>query len=131
MNKYHLLNLICFILGIVFFALGVLYGDVETGFIVVFPFLSGTGIFAFLGFIFIFIAIILFIFGFVKSVESTYLQYEEDEYSPRKKTIIKGGGVVLVGPIPIVFGSNWKIALILMLVAIIIILVSFFLFFKS
>ena len=47
MNKYHLLTLVCFILGIVFFALGVLYGDVETGFIVVFPFLSGTGIFAF------------------------------------------------------------------------------------
>ena len=54
---------------------------------------------------------------------------EEEGYGevyPKKKVSVKGGGVVFVGPIPIVFGSNWKIALVLMLIALGIILVMVF-----
>ena len=106
--------------------MGVFSGDVETGFVVVFPFIAGSGIYAFLGFIFVFIAILLFMFGFTSTVESNDFQADYDEYQPSRKTSIKGGGVVLIGPIPIVFGSNWKIAVILMILAIIIIIVTFF-----
>jgi len=128
MNKFHFLSLLCFIVGIIFFGLGYLSGDVETGVFVVFPFLSGSGIYAFLGFIFIFMAILFFMFGFTTYSESDEFQRKYDKYQPRKKTSIKGGGVVLIGPIPIVFGSNWKIAIVLMIIAIIVILLSFFLF---
>ena len=128
MNKYHILSLICFILGIVFFIMGFLSGDVETGIIVIFPFLSGSGIYPFLGFIFIFIAILLFIFGLASRAVSEDFDYEIRESSQQKKTSIKGGGVVLIGPIPIIFGSNWKIALVMMIVAIILIIVAFFAF---
>lgn len=128
MNKLHVLSLICLIAGIVFFVLGFLSGDVETGIFVIFPFLAGSGIYAFMGFIFIFIAILLFMFGFVTPIRPDEFQVEHDEYQPRKKTSIKGGGVVLIGPIPIVFGSNWKIAIVLMIVAIILIVVAFFAF---
>ena len=126
MNKYHFLSLICFIAGIICFAMGVSSGDVETGIVVVFPFLAGSGLFAFLGFILFFVAIILFIFGFTRNVEYQKL-IDEDDQPVQKKTSVKGGGVVLIGPIPIVFGSNWKIAAILMVLAIvIIIIISFF-----
>ena len=128
MNKYHILSLICFILGIVFFIIGFLSGDVETGIIVIFPFLSGSGIYPFLGFIFIFIAILLFIFGLASRTVSEDFGYESGEPSQQKKTSIKGGGVVLIGPIPVVFGSNWKIALVMMIVAIILIIIAFFAF---
>ena len=37
-------------------------------------------------------------------------------------TIIKGGGVILIGPIPIIFGSDYKYAVIAMLLAIILII---------
>jgi len=122
MNKYHVFSLICFIAGIICFALGIYSGDVSAGFVVIIPFVAGSGIFAFLGFIFVFAAIILFMYGFAANSE-----FQEIDGAPfKKKTSVKGGGVVLVGPIPIVFGSNWKIAVVLMILALIIILVSFF-----
>jgi len=128
MNKYHLFSLICFIIGIVIFAFGVFSGEVETGFIFVFPFIAGSGIYAFLGFIFIFITILFFMYSFISTVESNEFQADYDHYPSPKKTSIKGGGVVLIGPIPIVFGSNWKIAAILMILSVCIIIIGFFVF---
>lgn len=128
MNKYHLFSLICLIIGIVFFAVGVFSGDVETGFVVVFPFIAGSGIYALLGFVFVFVAILLFMFGFTSTVESNDFKVDYDGYQSSRKTSIKGGGVVLIGPIPIVFGSNWKIAVILMILSICIIIIGFFAF---
>lgn len=128
MNKFHFLSLFCLIAGIIFFGLGFLSGDVETGVFVVFPFLAGSGIYALLGFIFIFIAFLFFMFGFNTYFESDEFPTDYDEYQSRKKTSVKGGVVVLIGPIPIVIGSNWKIAIVLMIVAIIVILVAFFSF---
>lgn len=124
MNKMKILSLICFFIGIVFFALGFLRGDVEGGIVVIFPFIAGTGFYALLGFIFFMLAFFLFIYSFKTDIKS--FDELDDEKIPEKKTSIKGGGVVLIGPVPIVFGSNWKIALILMVTAIIIILLSFY-----
>jgi uncharacterized protein (TIGR00304 family) len=126
MNKYHILSFVCFILGFAFFAIGFLTGEAEGGIIIVFPFIAGSGLYPLIGFIFIFVAILLFMFGFtthfVRSDET------QDDYQPSKKTSVKGGGVVLIGPIPIVFGSNWKIAILLMLLVIILIILSIFTF---
>ena len=124
MNRYRLLSIICLIAAVVVFALGVWSGEVEVGVIVIFPYLIGSGFIAFLGFIFLFLAIITFMFSFISQIE--HIDYSEGEkFSPRESKI-KGGGVVLIGPIPIVFGSNWKIAVVLMILAIIIIVISFF-----
>jgi uncharacterized protein (TIGR00304 family) len=131
MNRYHLLSILFFVLGIVFFALGVLNGEIEIGIALIFPFLIGSGLYAFLGFVLVFIAIMLFMFGFanISGVGSNDLNVEgDDEYQPQKKTSVKGGGVILIGPIPIVFGSNWKIAVIMMILAIISAFTIFFVF---
>ncbi|MEM3522905.1 MAG: DUF131 domain-containing protein [Candidatus Bathyarchaeia archaeon] len=70
-----------------------------------------------MGFMFCFLAIILLI---IKSKDS--------------KASIKGGGAILIGPIPIVFGTNkemLKIAIILAIVIIVVFaLMSFQAFFK-
>jgi uncharacterized protein (TIGR00304 family) len=126
MNKYHFLSLFCFTFGIIFFILGFLQGDIQTGIFVIFPFVAGTGIYAFMGFIFIFFAMLLFISGFKNRIDSDEIKLDQENYQTTKKTSIKGGGVVLIGPIPIVFGSNWKIAVFLMILAIILILVVYF-----
>ena len=128
MNKYHFLSFVCFIIGIAFFVLGFLQGDIQTGIFVVFPFIAGTGVYAFAGFIFIFIAVLLFIFGFSTRIEPNDLKIDQENSQPTKNTFVKGGGVVLIGPIPIIFGSNWKIAVFLMILAIVLILVAFFTF---
>jgi uncharacterized protein (TIGR00304 family) len=125
MNKYHVLSLICLIVGMVFFAQGILSGEIETGIAVVFPFIVGSGIYAMLGFIFVFLAILLFIVGFTQMAGGTSdFRVEDDDLAPQKKSSVKGGGVILIGPIPIVFGSNWKIAVILMIVAILLIITA-------
>jgi uncharacterized protein (TIGR00304 family) len=116
MNKYHFFSLIFFIIAIFLFFLGMFSGDVQTGFFVVFPFIAGSGTYAFLGMIFLLVSILLFVFG---------IRYEKDKTINREKTSVKGGGVVLIGPLPLVFGSNWRIALVLMIVAIILIIVTF------
>ena len=128
MNRYYILSLVCFILGIIFFAVGFFTGEAEGGVFIIFPFIAGSGVFPLLGFIFIFIAILLLMFGFTRNIVPFESDLESDDFPPKKKTTVKGGGVVLIGPIPIVFGSSWKIAVILMVVAIVLILVAFFTF---
>lgn len=126
MNKFSKASIFCLILGIVFFAVGVFTGEVEIGIFLVFPFIKGSGIYALLGFIFIFIAVLLLMFGFSRTtLTSERLPFKEEKYDVDKKTSVKGGGVVLVGPIPIIFGSSWKIAVFMMILAIIIIIAVF------
>ena len=128
MNKFQILSLFCFILGFIFFSLGFLQGDVEAGVLIVFPIIGGSSICAFLGVISFFMAIILFMFGFISSLKSEELDYDYEERPPEKKASVKGGGVVLIGPIPIVFGSNWKISFVMLIIAIILVIVLFFVF---
>lgn len=45
------------------------------------------------------------------------------------ETRVEGGGVVVIGPIPIVFASNTRIAIVLMILAIILIVLSYLLFY--
>lgn len=129
MNKFQILSFICFLLGISFFVLGFLYGDVDAGIFIIFPYISGSGIYSLLGFLFIFISILVFFFGFLGNFQQQDIETGNKILEPSKKTSIKGGGVVLIGPIPIVFGSNWKITVLLMVLTIIIILISFFYFY--
>lgn len=126
MNRHHLLSLVFFISGIVFFSLGILTKEMEIGVVLIFPFMVGSGIYALLGFISIFIAIILFMIGFSSNFSSDDLNVrKKDINQTNKKTSVKGGGVILIGPIPIVFGTNWKITLMLMVLATIVVAVFF------
>ncbi|MDH7516763.1 MAG: DUF131 domain-containing protein [Candidatus Thermoplasmatota archaeon] len=124
MNKYSVLSFMCFIVGIAFFVIGFLTGEIQGGILVVFPFIVGSGLYALAGFIMISIAILLFIFGFTRNIQTEENYYDLGE--PAKKSSVKGGGVVLIWPIPIVFGSNWKIAILLMILSIILIVTMFF-----
>ncbi len=128
MNKYRFFSFIFLIGALIFFVIGFLQEDIEGGIFIIFPFIFGSGIFALIGIIFIFIAIILFSFGFVSEAQPFEKYPYEKEVPSEQKKSIKGGGVVLIGPIPIVFGSSWKIAVVLMILAIIIIIVSLFVF---
>lgn len=44
------------------------------------------------------------------------------------KKSVKGGGIVLVGSIPIIFGSNWKIAVLMIILTLVLIFVSLLIF---
>lgn len=68
------------------------------------------------GFLLIFLGILLVILGaFVTGVKG-------------KDAEVRGGGVVLIGPFPIIFGSDPQAAKTVILLAILLILVAFFFF---
>ena len=46
MNSYRQLSILFFIFGIIFFALGILKGEIEIGIFLIFPFLVGSGMYA-------------------------------------------------------------------------------------
>lgn len=54
---------------------------------------------------------------------------EEEERRKKTKTKVGGGGVVLIGPIPIIFGSDKKFLIIAVVLAIILMIISFVLFY--
>ncbi|ADL19142.1 hypothetical protein ASAC_0736 [Acidilobus saccharovorans 345-15] len=50
--------------------------------------------------------------------------YEAYRQSSQAKGQVQAGGVVMIGPIPIVFGTSWKMAIIAMVLAIVLIVIS-------
>jgi uncharacterized protein (TIGR00304 family) len=68
--------------------------------------------------------------GFLVVLLATFASREPSEEGERR-TEVKGGGVILIGPIPIVFGSDAKwagIAMALAIVLIVIVVLSWVLF---
>lgn len=120
MNHYHLLSILIFIAGIFLIILGVLTEEVQGGLFLVFPFVIGSGIYTTLGILLIIASFFLFMFNI-----STNPIDQETQYTTKKtNSKIQGGGIILLGPIPIIIGSNWKITLLLITIAIIFILMA-------
>ena len=54
--------------------------------------------------------------------------YREEEFEDRERRKVEAGGVVLIGPIPIVFGSS-RMAVLALILTIVLMLMVFFLFY--
>ena len=54
--------------------------------------------------------------------------YREEEFEDREGRKVEAGGVVLIGPIPIVFGSS-RMAVLALILTIVLMLMVFFLFY--
>jgi len=106
-----------FIAGIAFIFASFLIGEARAGLFIIFPFIYGTGIFMFIGIILILIAMLVFAFSF----PSEFIH--EGEYEIKEKK----GGIILIGPIPIIITGDRKLALLLVIISII--FISFFLAF--
>lgn len=129
MNKYHVISWVFFLVGLVLLSLGFIQGELQTGIVLIFPFIAGTGIYGFFGVISFFLAFIFFMLALNPRTNIDQTMGEEHRYYdggyPKNKRF-KGGGVVFIGPIPIVFGSSWKVALLLMILAVIFIVIYVF-----
>lgn len=112
---------VLFIFGIICIIAGITMGEGKAGIFIIFPFIYGEGILMFIGIILIFLSLFLFIFLTPHVISKEYSKHAGYEMQTKRHT----GGLILIGPIPIVVSSNWKIALILLAIALIIILVFF------
>lgn len=73
------------------------------------------------GILLIILGFFLITFGMMRSARESE---ERDTGQETGKKRVKGGGVILIGPIPIVFGTDKKYALILMILAIVLMLLA-------
>ena len=146
MNKYHVFAILMIIVGIIVIGYSVSLGETEVIWFLIFPIIIGHGMYSFLGTILIILAIFVGIYGFIQ--EGEWVLAGEDDYDeyfgsrkrpdhgqrsrprtgqgqpPQPQSKIRGGGVVLIGPIPIIFGSDKKRAIILSVLAIIIMIIA-------
>ncbi len=135
MNRYLGLAIVLVICGIVLLGYSVASGEGTAGVVIFIPVFYGSGLFAFLGVLCIMMGLILGFFGIAKGLGETR-EFEDfrDQQSPRPagprtQKSIKGGGVVLIGPIPVIFGSDAKTAIVLVVLAIILIIAVALLFY--
>ncbi len=80
------------------------------------------------------IAYFLFFFWFQRGMRESEVQMKiepERVMEPERGTKVKGGGVVMIGPIPIIFGSDVKYASLAIVLAIILMLLVLMLMFSS
>jgi uncharacterized membrane protein len=139
MNKLKLAALALIALGVAVLAIGAASGDGELIILLFIPVYRGTGPYALGGGLLIFLGIIVgLIYFFKRYAPAPYEGAPGKSQSPsggqgpagagRPKT----GGVVFLGPIPIVWGSDAKTTLYTIIIGIIVIttvLVSIFLYF--
>lgn len=122
MNRYRFVGFIVFIIGVVCLNHAFLQGELEVGIALFIPFIIGSGLYSFVGMLCIFCSFVLFMISWSKV--SFVDQYSNGTDS--KKSKVESGGLILIGPFPIVFGSNKNIAFVLLGVAIILFLLLWF-----
>ncbi len=149
MNWYRLAGFVLLVLGAGLIGYSVMAGEGNVGIFVIFPYYMGTGIIGLISILAIMAGIFLLFFSFVpvdidegrwENMEERGEQplprpgrYQDKKEMTRERggrNKVRGGGVILIGPIPIVWGSDsesvkWVVVatIILMVIA-----VLFFLF---
>jgi uncharacterized protein (TIGR00304 family) len=136
-----------FISGILMLVFSVMRGEGSAGFALFVPFFYGTGPFASLGVLLIFLGIVALFASFVRGAMNAMPDEEGEEDreragtadpakgAPRKdeeaaapqdkdRPDVRGGAVIMIGPIPIVFGSDRAAARNLMILALVIMFVA-------
>ena len=126
MSMLRRLSFMLFVAGIICFVLGVLNGEAEVGFVLIFPFIIGSGILSLLGMMFLFFGVLLYMSGLYHHNLCGYPIVGNEVSHESSKPKLRGGGVVLIGPIPIIFGTSWKMTIVALEITIIV-LVSFYL----
>jgi uncharacterized protein (TIGR00304 family) len=61
---------------------------------------------------------------------SVLLSPSKDEGSGKDKSQIRAGGVVMIGPIPIIFGTDKDSVILVVILAIILMVISYLLFYR-
>lgn len=131
--KKIVVPVILFISGFGLLVYDVIQGKGSGGFFIIFPFIIGYGLFSFIGTLMMMLSVLIFFF-----LPFCYVKYqpelERPEHAPEapaseakideaKKEF---GGVVFIGPVPIVFGSSRKMVYFMIVLGLIMALILVF-----
>ncbi len=92
-----------FLTGILLVLLSVFRGEADVALILFIPVISGGGLFISIGILLIFLSFFLF---FIIPFFGTYRRSEKKETTYQIEEKTKTGGVIFIGPIPIIFGES-------------------------
>ena len=124
---------IVFITGLIMIIVGAAQGSASGGIFFVVPFVVVSGPLAGVGVLLIFLSFVLFQFGLfergVEGITGTEIIGEQTGFIPERavepepvKRSIRGGGIIFIGPIPIVFGDSGSMRYLLPIAILILIL---------
>jgi uncharacterized protein (TIGR00304 family) len=111
-----LASIALFLGGLALIVFGALRGEGSVGIFFIFPYVVGSGLFMLLGILLVFSSFFIQFLSLLKRTEI------EAEGEPRRVKKVEGGALIFIGPVPIVVGSNRRIALILLAIAVAILL---------
>lgn len=122
MDRLKALALAMFFSGLALFIIGVMSGDTKIYLAVIIPIIQTSNVLSIVGLLLMFGAFFLWMVGaFTRPVRGG-----TGAMAPKTKA----GGVILIGPIPILFSNDKNLAIILLVLSIVVIvLVSFFMVF--
>lgn len=115
-------SIILFASGMTALIMAALSGEVDFGLVLVFPVIWGTGILSAVGIFMIFAGIFLFYISFFFLIPPPVPEYGAHIDDITQESRSHAGGVILIGPIPIVFGSDWKTVRMVIILAIVLVL---------
>lgn len=124
----RLAALLTIIAGIIVSIVSIAQGQMRVVLFIIFPIFIAEGLLPAVGIGLLLIGItamfLSFFMSFRPSDERPYIEArppDEIETKERHKPEVKGGGVVLIGPVPIIFGSDWRMAITAAVLAILLI----------
>lgn len=117
--KLSHLSIILLILGFAVMIIGIITGESKAGIFLIFPYVVTSSPITILGIILIFLGFIILFLVPALTLEDTRI---EESYIDRDRKV-EYGGVILIGPFPIAFGSSKKLALIMIVIGLIIFIV--------
>lgn len=103
MNKYKLLALASFLAGLALFGAGILIGETKVYLAVIIPIIETASILSVIGILLIFTAFFLWMVG----------TFTEPAGVRNYEGKIKAGGVIMIGPVPIIFSNDKRLTIIL------------------
>ena len=116
-------GLLLVLLGVALLAWSALRGDLRVGLFLVVPFVYGTGLLPFVGFVLVLVgAFLALTAGFERIAPEPGTRFE----APQAERRTRHGGFVLVGPLPIVWGNDRRLLpwLVLLGVALVVLMLA-------
>jgi uncharacterized protein (TIGR00304 family) len=118
MRILRALGLVLLVAGVITTVLGVLTSDIQVGLALFFiPYLQSSTWAGGLAILLIFAGILVLILDGFYAINGQIFQSEDGRKSSTDSSKTEMGGVVLIGPIPIVFGSSNRAALLALIAA--------------
>ena len=113
----HKLIVALFLAGAILLFLALIQGNAKAGFFVIFPYITGRGILTAVGVSLIMLSMGFFLFAQFPSKNRT--TYNQTNFGYTKKKV---GGILFIGPIPVIIANDRQMAIVMAIIVTIVIL---------